>query len=93
MICLTRDGAGARVSGELIRDSVRELRDALLAGGELPQAFELDLSGLADIDAAGIQLLASFLRSFPAARLSNPNQKTLAACARLGAARLLFGMP
>ena len=47
------------ITGEMTIYTAREWRDELLAALAAPGDVELDLSGVSDIDAAGIQLLVS----------------------------------
>ena len=47
------------IAGEMTIYTVRDWRDRLLVAMSAPGDVELDLSGVSDIDAAGIQLLVS----------------------------------
>ena len=47
------------IAGEMTIYTARDWRDRLLIAMEAPGDVVLDLSGVSDIDAAGIQLLAS----------------------------------
>ncbi len=47
------------IAGEMTIYTARDWRDRLLVAMSAPGDVELDLSGVSDIDAAGIQLLVS----------------------------------
>ena len=60
-----------RIDGEMTIYRAAELKEALLMPLEHPAGIEIDLSGVTEIDSAGIQLLLLAKRS------SNANQRTL----------------
>ena len=61
------DGTGLlRLSGELTIYHAAELKAALLPLADEARALVLDLSGVSDIDSAGLQLLLALRRSLAA---------------------------
>lgn len=93
MIELTQALGLISLRGELTRDSVATLQSALL---ELPLEAEtttLDLSEIGELDSAGLQLLASFVRGRPGAQLTNPSAAVSAFCGRFGGCQALFAKP
>lgn len=79
------------VAGPMTRPHVGSLRERLLAvlSGRAPG--ELDLSRVTALDSAGIQLIFSFLRSAPEARVTAVSEGARAALRRLGAEQELAG--
>lgn len=63
MLKASLKGNRLSVSGELKVQHLDEIRPALLEALDLPQDVVLDVSRVAEVDTAGLQLVLSFLRT------------------------------
>jgi ABC-type transporter Mla MlaB component len=65
---LTCQGTGETISiaGKLQVHFLDAIQDCLRAALDRPQALTVDVSGLSEVDLAGLQLLLAFLRTRPA---------------------------
>ena len=94
MIELTIENETLRVSGDLCREQAvlaQELLHSTLTAHE--NLNTLDLSGVAQLDPVGLQLLVAVRRSMPKLRFAEPGQAALEVCEQFGALRLLFEEP
>ena len=94
MIELTIENDALRVSGDLCKGQAalaQELLHSTLTAHE--SLHTLDLSGLAELDPVGLQLLVAVRRSMPKLRFAEPGQAALEVCQQFGALRLLFEEP